>query len=93
MPQVSFISEKSLILQNQKMIGLKGRVKGHLLYPSTSEQFMSDPNVILVLIIRILLSLVVCHFLPLSLSCKFYSTTFVSLIVLITAGEMSSNKT
>ena len=40
MHHVRFISEKSLILQDQKMVGLKGRVKGHLLYPSTSVQFV-----------------------------------------------------
>ena len=44
MHHVRFISEKSLILQNQKVVGLKGRVEGHLLYPSTSVQFMEWPK-------------------------------------------------
>ena len=63
MHHVRFISEKSLILQNQKMVELKGRVEGHLFIPLPLCSLLSDPNVILMLIMLTLLSLVVCHFL------------------------------
>lgn len=49
----------------------------------------SDPNAVLLLITLTLLRLVVCHFLPQSLSCKFYRATFVSLIMLTTALMLS----
>jgi hypothetical protein len=40
MHQARFISEKPPVPIESGMVGLKGRMKGHLLYPSVSMQFM-----------------------------------------------------
>lgn len=90
---VRFISEKSLILQNQKMVGLKGRVKGHLLYPPTSVQLMEWPKCNTHVKYTYSAESGCMPFPAPSLSCKFCSMTFVSLIILITAVVMSSHKT
>lgn len=93
MHHVRFISEKSLILQNQKMVELKGRVEGHLLYPSTSVQFIEWPKCNTYVNYAYFAELGCMPFPALSLSCKFCGVTFVSLIILITAVVMSSHKT